>query len=271
MVDYTDVNAARFDKMVADDWCWGMPISGEVYQNAAGGVWDVLLAVNRPVPHEWFLPFLRGNRLTGTKLLGLAAGGGQQMPIFAALGADCTVMDYSDKQLEMERMVAEREGYKIEAVKADMTKAFPFEDESFDMIFHPVSNCYVEDVNHVWNECFRVLRKGGVLLAGMDNGINFLFADHDAKPLTVTDRVPFNTLRDAELRGKYLESDGYQFSHTMEEQIGGQLRAGFILTDLFEDRESDCNLGLHFPQYIATRAVKPKMDDCMSCRKGIKI
>jgi hypothetical protein len=36
---------------------------------------------------------------------------------------------------------------------------------------------------------------------------------------------------------KQLEADdsGVQFSHTIEEQIGGQLKAGLMLTDLYED------------------------------------
>ena len=259
MSKYTDINSAAIDKWVEDGWCWGTPISSEIYQKAVSGEWNVVLTPEIPVPHEWFAPFLNSGKLTGTKLLGLASGGGQQMPIFAALGAECTVLDYSAKQLECEKIVAEREDYHINIVKADMTKRLPFDDNTFDIIFHPVSNCYIEDVYHVWNECFRVLRKGGVLLAGMDNGINFLFSDHDAHPLVATDKVPYNPLKDPALYEKCMaESDGsLQFSHTMEEQIGGQLKAGFVLTHLYEDRENDCNLGKHFPQYIATRAVKP--------------
>ena len=65
------------------------------------------------------------------------------MPILSVLGADCTVLDYSQRQLESERMVALREGYDIGILKADMTKPFPLADESFDLIFHPVSNCYI--------------------------------------------------------------------------------------------------------------------------------
>lgn len=64
--------------------------------------------------------------------------------MFSKLGADCTIFDYSDRQLAAERMVAEREGYSVEIVKGDMTKTLPFADESFDLIFHPVSNCYVD-------------------------------------------------------------------------------------------------------------------------------
>ena len=91
------------------------------------------------------------------------------MPVFAALGADCTVFDYSEKQLENERAVAEREGYQIRIVRGDMTKPLPFEDESFDLIFHPVSNCYIEDVRPVWRECRRVLRRGGFLISGVSH------------------------------------------------------------------------------------------------------
>jgi hypothetical protein len=29
-------------------------------------------------------------------------------------------------------------------------KAAPFADETFDLIFHPVSNSYIEDVQFVW-------------------------------------------------------------------------------------------------------------------------
>lgn len=157
-----------------------------------------------------------------------------------------------------EKLVSERENYSINIVKADMTKRLPFEDNSFDVLFHPVSNCYVEDVYHIWNECFRVLKKGGVLLAGMDNGINFLFDDVDHLPLVAANKLPFNPLKDDSLYNKLMKNDeGVQFSHTMEEQVGGQLKAGFILTDLYEDRDLEGALGEYFPQYIATRAVKP--------------
>ena len=67
------------------------------------GIWDVMLTPTKKVPHEWF------GGLKGKKILGLASGGGQQMPVFAALGADCTVLDYSVKQLDSERYVAKRE------------------------------------------------------------------------------------------------------------------------------------------------------------------
>ncbi len=247
---YQDINAATIDRWIEEGWEWGIPISHETYVKATEGKWDVVLTPTRPVPHEWF------GSLAGKKVLGLASGGGQQIPVFAALGAECTVLDYSEKQLESERMVAEREGYPVNLVRADMTKPLPFADESFDLIFHPVSNCYVKEVRPIFRECFRVLKPGGVLLGGFDNGINYIL---DEKEEYLQNCLPFNPLKNPEqMRQLEAAGDGVQFSHTLEEQIGGQLEAGFLLTGVYEDTNGAGRLHEHgIPTFWATRAVKP--------------
>ncbi|MBR6915778.1 MAG: SAM-dependent methyltransferase, partial [Clostridia bacterium] len=115
-MDYQDINAETIDRWIDGGWEWGKPISHEKYLNAARGVWDVMLTPTKPVPHEWF------GDLRGKKVLGLASGGGQQMPVFAALGAIPTVLDYSKKQIGSEIEVARRDGYEIRAIRGDMTK-----------------------------------------------------------------------------------------------------------------------------------------------------
>ncbi len=226
-MEYTEKNAETIDRWVDQGWEWGVPLSHEAFLEARQGRWSMVLTPTKPVPGDWF-PDLRGKRV-----LGLAAGGGQQMPVFAALGADCTVLDYSPKQIDSELAVARREGYAIRAVRADMTRPLPFEDASFDLIFHPVSNCYIREVLPVWRECHRILKQGGRLMAGLDNGFNYLF-DEDERE--VKHRLPFDPLADPALL-EVLERDdsGVQFSHTLEEQIRGQLKAGFALLDLYED------------------------------------
>ena len=128
---YQDINADTVDRWVREGWEWGRPISHETYMKALGGEWDVYLTPTKPVPHAWF------GEMKGAKILGLASGGGQQMPIFAALGAECTVLDYSPMQIESEKAVAAREGYSIRIIRADMTQPLPFEDGEFDIVFHP--------------------------------------------------------------------------------------------------------------------------------------
>ena len=181
-MNYQDINASTIDRWVEEGWEWGKPISHETYLAAVQGHWDVLLTPTKPVPHAWF------GELKGKRILGLASGGGQQMPVFAALGAECTVLDYSERQLASERMVAEREGYAISIVRADMTKPLPFPDETFDLIFHPVSNCYIREVRPVWRECWRVLRPGGTLLSGVDHYVNFI-VDEDERE--IVNHLPF--------------------------------------------------------------------------------
>lgn len=246
---YQDINAETIDRWIAEGWEWGRPISHEEYEAALEGKWDVVLTPTGKVPHEWL------GDLRGKKILGLASGGGQQMPIFAALGAECTVLDYSRSQLESERMVAEREGYSIRIIRGDMTRPLPFADGEFDLIFHPVSNCYIREVKPVWKECWRVLRPGGVLLSGVDHYINYIV---DSEEREIVNALPFDPLVNEEQR-RQLERDdcGMQFSHTLEEQINGQLEAGFTLLSLYEDTNGEGRLhDLNIPTFLAMRSIK---------------
>ena len=248
-MNYQDVNAETIDRWVREGWEWGVPVSHETFVKAKRGEWDVVLTPTKPVPRSWF------GELSGKRVLGLASGGGQQMPIFAAAGAVCTVLDYSQAQLENERIVAEREGYGIEIVRGDMTKTLPFPDSSFDLIFHPVSNCYVREVKPIFRECARVLRPGGVLLGGYDNGVNFMVGDDERE---IVNAFPFDPLARPEQLRFLRETDcGVQFSHTLEDQLGGQLEAGFIITDLYEDINGEGRLHeLNIPTFWAVRSVK---------------
>ena len=154
-------------------------------------------------------------------------------------------------------MVSQREGYDIRIIRADMTKPLPFDDCSFDLIFHPVSNCYVREVRPIFRECFRVLKPGGVLLGGYDMGINFLV---DEKEERIVNSLPFDPIANPALMAELQQSDsGVQFSHTLEDQIGGQLAAGFQITALYEDTNGYGRLhDMGIPTFAAIRAVKPE-------------
>ena len=247
---YQDINAATIDRWVKAGWAWGRPIDHETYVRAKAGDWSVGLTPTKPVPRDWF------GDLAGKRVLGLASGGGQQMPIFAAAGALCTVLDYAPTQLESERLVAEREGYDIEILRADMTKPLPFADDSFDLIFHPVSNCYVREVKPIWRECFRILKPGGHLLSGTDHFVNYLVDETEER---IVNKLPFDPLTNPEQMALLQRDDaGVQFSHTLEEQINGQLEAGFILLSLYEDTNGSGRLHeLNVPTFLAMRSQKP--------------
>jgi SAM-dependent methyltransferase len=222
---------------------WTKPVAPEVIADARRGIWNVLLTPTKPVPAAWFPP------LAQARVLGLASGGGQQMPIFAALGAQVTSFDASPKQLARDREVAARDGLALETVQGDM-RALPFADASFDLVFHPCSNCFVEEIRPVWREAARVLRPGGALLAGFCNPV--IYAVDEATELTLTNRIPYSDVA----AGRIREGQPLEFGHSLEDQLGGQLDAGLVLTALYEDVDATRPHARILPGFIATRAVK---------------
>jgi SAM-dependent methyltransferase len=255
-MDIAAYNRQAWDRQVGNGCRWTVPVGPEVIAAARRGDWTVALTPARPVPRDWF------PELAGLEVLCLASGGGQQAPIFAAAGAVVSALDLSPAQLEGDRLVAEREGLAVRTVPGDMTDLSAFADGSFALIFHPCSNCFVPDVRPVWREAFRVLRPGGLLLAGFLNPAFFVFDDEAAErgELAVRHAVPYSDLTSLtdEERGRYAaKGEPLLFGHTLEDQVGGQLDAGFVLTGFYEDRDPKHPLSKFLSTYAATRALKP--------------
>lgn len=256
-MDLLSYNRAAWDHQVTSGNQWTQPVSPEIISAARAGQWGVVLTPLKIVPAAWF------PMLTGLRVLCLASGGGQQGPILAAAGADVTVFDNSPRQLDQDRLVAEREGLNIRLVQGDMRDLSVFEDASFDLIFHPVSNVFVDDVRPVWMECYRVLAHSGVLLSGFLNPVTYIFdldlMDKENK-LEVKYSLPYSdltSLTEEERQQRMDEHLPMEFGHTLEDQIGGQMTAGFVLTGFYEDYDSGGPLAQHLPTFIATRALKP--------------
>jgi len=250
-------NRHTWDRQVERGNPWTIPVTSGVVARARNGDWSIVLTPTKPVPPEWLPP------LDGLDVLCLASGGGQQGPILAAAGANVTVFDNSPAQLAQDRLVADRDGLSTETVQGDMADLCVFPDARFDLIIHPVSNVFVPDVKPVWREAFRVLRPGGILLSGFMNPVHYLFdfLELERGEFKVAHRIPYSdqeSLTDED-RARLAEQDApLEFGHTLADQIGGQIAAGFVLTGFYEDIDPDTILGKHIPSYIATRAVKPR-------------
>jgi SAM-dependent methyltransferase len=258
-MDIREHNRIAWDKNVEWGNEWTIPVSSEAVAAARQGRWEIYLTPTKPVPQAWFPD------LQGCNVLCLASGGGQQGPILAAAGANVTVFDNSPRQLAQDRFVAGRDGLEITTVEGDMTDLSVFPDGSFDLIVHPVSNLFVPDVRPVWKEAFRVLRHGGTLLSGFNNPVVYMF-DYELYErglLEVRHALPYSdadSLSEEERRRYLEEGEFLEFSHTLEDQIGGQIDVGFLITGLYEDvygEETNDLLSKYMPVFIATRAIKP--------------
>lgn len=248
---YTERNGNIINGWAAENSLnWTKPVDHEHFLRAKEGDYAFTLTPVKKVPEQWI------RDVKGLNVLGLAAGGGQQMALLSAAGAKCTLLDISDAQLAADQVVAEREDYSITLLKGDMTEPFPFPDNTFDMIVNPVSNQYIRDVYPVFMECARVLKPGGTLLCGLPTCNYFIFDDETQRAVY---SLPYDPLSNPDLYEEAIrENYTLQFSHTLEEQIGGQLKAGLRLLDLYEDT---CGEGplyeMNIPMFIATCSVKP--------------
>jgi SAM-dependent methyltransferase len=234
---------------------WSQPVEPETIAKARGGEFSILLTENIPVPGKWFPP------LKGADVLCLASGGGQQGPVLAAAGANVTVFDNSPAQLRQDRLVAERESLSLRTVEGDAADLSMFGEASFDLVFNPVSTVFMPDVRTVWRECCRVLRHGGLLLAGVMNPVHYIFDLYKADEgiLEVAHSIPYSDLTSLpkEDLEEYIEKGlPVEFGHSLTDLLGGQLDAGFMITDLYEDYMLDSPLHKYHPSYVATRAIK---------------
>ncbi len=251
-----DYNRYAWNRQVDVNNKFTVPVDPQTIAAARKGDFSVLLTETKPVPREWF-----PESFQGLDLLGLACGGGQQGPVFAALRANVTIFDNSPAQLDRDRQVAAREGLTIRTVEGDMRDLSAFADEAFDLVFHPVSNVFCPEVRPVWREAFRVLRHGGTLLSGFANPIYYMFGTHadEQKILQVRYAIPYSDLKDMEPEELDIcieEGIPLEFGHSLTDLLGGQTEAGFAITGFYEDICPDSPLSKYHPSYIATRAVK---------------
>src|SRR4051812_35556839 len=101
---------------------WSVPVDSRTIERARRGDWQVILTPKVPVPRDWF------GELTGRRVLCLASGGGQQVPVLAAAGADVVSFDLSDEQLAKDAAVCAREGLNVRCVQGDMADLACFSD-----------------------------------------------------------------------------------------------------------------------------------------------
>lgn len=248
-------NRLAWNNEVKNENVWTIPVKKNELEAAASGEYKIVLTPYKSVPKEWL------GDIRGKNILCLASGGGQQGPILAAAGANVTVFDNSDEQLRKDEEVAEEYNLEITTVRGNMQDLSCFANRTFDMIIHPVSNCFIDNILPVWRESYRVLTEKGSLLSGFSNPLIYMLDWEEAdetKRCELRYSIPYSDIRSLSpgMKHKYIrEKTPFEFGHTLTDQIQGQIEAGFVIAGFYEDKGEEL-LDQFADIFIATRAIK---------------
>ena len=218
--------------------------------------WNALANANV----EWSRPFFELTREQATKyisrygiikdvsgriVLCLASGGGQDSVAFGLLGADVTVMDLSDIQLEHDRQAAAHHNLRVTAIQGDMRDLSVFPENAFDVVWQPYSVNFVPSLEQVYAEVARVLKPSGVYYMQFANPFVQVVDDEawdgNAYPLV----HPYN---DGEDVAQYFphwnvtQEDGstvnvdspHEFRHNLSTVLNTMVQNGFVFLHLQE-------------------------------------
>ena len=176
-----------------------------------------------------------GASIKAKRVLCLAAGGGRHSVLYAAAGADVTVVDISPQMLALDREVAAERGLAVRTVEASMDDLSALAPASFDMVVQPVSTCYVPNVLAVYAEVAKVLVPGGLYISqhkqptslqattepGASGHYEIVERYYRRGPLPAED-------------SRHREGGTLEYLHRWEELLGGMCRAGFAIEDVIE-------------------------------------
>lgn len=217
---------------------------------------------------------------TGKQVLCLAGGGDQQSAALGLLGADVTVLDFCETQLERDREAALHYGLDVRTVLGDMRDLSCFDDDGFDMVWHGHSLNFVPDAGTVFDEVTRVLRAGGQYRMtcwnpaghGLDprswNGTGYVLTEPYEEGKEVHAQDPFWDLvgwdgegslaqwakQDHQDEPKIRIRGPREFRHTLGTVVNGLISRGFTIEGLWEEDlgEIDAEPGSwdHFKAYL---------------------
>ena len=259
-MDYLKINRIFWNKWSQEGGPWSQRCSKEQIQKAKSGKVEIGVTTDKLVPENWF-----PENWKGLDVLGLASGGGQQIPILAATGANVTSFDFSEEQLRRDLEVCEEEGLRIKTQKGEMEDLSVFVDESFDFIINPVSTCFTSDVKKVWQEVYRILRSGGVFITGFCNPVSYSLdrKSYEKKgEIKLVRRIPYSdteSLSEEEIKSIKNNSNSMEFGHSLGDLIGGQTDLGFKIVGFYESywgKRFPELIDSIMPSFIATKAIK---------------
>lgn len=228
-MSYRDVNRQGWDRLVAHGCRWTIPVS-QADLAQAGELLDPF----------GFLPMAEISTV-----LCIGSGGGQQGPLFAALGKKVTVLDLSPAQLERDLEASKAYGLPIRTLLGDMSHLDELVSGKYDIVYQPVSSVYVPNVRSIYRQISQVLGRSGYYYGVHWNPVYLQMpevGEWDGEgyrlvyPQDRAEAVPQTTWTIAD---REVEASVQSFIHPLSDLIGGLCEAGFAVRGFREADRGD--------------------------------
>ena len=183
-------------------------------------------------------------KIEHTKVLCLAASGGQQSAAFGILGANVTVFDLSENQLATDRLAAAHYRINIETIQGDMQDLSAFTPESFDVVWLAHSINFVPSASTVIGGIARICKVGGRVRINFTNpyvhgawdcpsGSGFLISQPYIDGNEIRPMDPYWTFTDPDGNCRKIEGPK-EYRHSLSTIINNLIANGFRLKGLWE-------------------------------------
>lgn len=224
-MDYLSVNRAAYDKLVRDGAVFARCASDEECRNPLG-----------TLDSRGWLP----KSVVGLNVLCLAAAGGWQAILYATAGAKVTVVDLSPEMLALDHREAKKRSLSIQLIEGSMDKLEMLGDARFDIVHHPVSTCYVPQVQPVFDEVGRVLKDDGIYISQHKTPTSLQIVDRNERDQYIIGLSYYHEGALPRVNDQaYRESGAVEYLHRWEQIVGGICRSNMVIEALSEPKRGN--------------------------------
>lgn len=203
--------------------------------------------------------------VNGLNVLEIGAGTCNCGIVLAKQGAKVTCLDISVEQLNLGAKIAEKENILIKTIESDMENLCMIDSDSVDLVISMSAIMYVKDIDKVFDEVHRVLKKNGRFVFSTDHpfimslGATELWSEENANP---------NYMYRGPVEWKWNEDDTFFFTtyrRPLMDYVNGLIHADFRLNrfeellpkqiDLNWD-ENEKHIRMRYPSVFVIESIK---------------
>ena len=194
------------------------------------------------------------------RVLEIGCGGGQCSIALAKQGAKCIGLDISVEQLKFAIKLAERENVRIKFIQGSFQNLKRINSTSQDIVFSAFALQYALNLNRVFSEVYRVLRKNGIFAFSLDHPFYNIFDVEAPRISNGYFRIKQSYFKTGKFVNDWPDSSKRKFviyKRKVSDLYNGLVSVGFFVEQIIEPFDSKQTLWKEIFPFDLCRLVGP--------------